>query len=153
MRTHQFLTLLLIICLGTGISSCSILGQPNGPNGTFDDQQNKAFAVASILSIGLCEDLKAQLKPAQLIEASAAANLVATTVRGTVTPDQAEHELKTLIQNQGVSKYTRTIASVIFAVSAFLPQEYKTNVGLTLIQTASQNCSDIFADPTNGGGA
>lgn len=143
-RPLKSLVLFAIIASLATVSACSTLGQPAGPNGTFDQNQQKVFAAASLVSVGLCTDLNHRLNDKQRTEAKNAANVVGAAIGDSVTFDQAQNSLQQLLTTTGAAPYTQTIASLVYAISAFVPPDYRTTIGVTAFRTAVQNCIDIF---------
>lgn len=139
-RFPQTIALFTLITLG--VTGCALFGKPAGPQGSFDEQQQKAFAAAAIVSIALCEDLKEQLKPSEVALAGAASLEVSAVMGDSVTLAQGQEQLKLLMGSN--ARFTKTLAAVVYSVGAFLPQQYKETVGLSLLRTAASNCASIF---------
>lgn len=138
-----------ILVIAGAVAGCSLLGAPAGPGGSFDERQQKAYAAAILVSQGVFQDLKPRLRADEVADAAAGCRLVGQVLGGAVNTEQAETDLRNLIgSNVGM---TKTIASIIYAANAYLPQEFKATVGLAMLRDVAGNCADVFG--TDGGAA
>lgn len=145
-RLAMLAVLVSVVLAGAG---CSTFFKPVLPGESYDETQQRIFAVAAIGSIAICGDVRESVKASEREDIAAGFRVVGAAVGNAVSPNQLENELRALMG--AGSKGIRTAAALTYGVNAFIPPDFKQTLFIAVVKNVADNCAVMFE--TDGGAA